>query len=67
MSLDRFSSGLPDQQEEELKIVYCCASCGQPIYSGDEVCRFPDGTITCDDIDCIVNWAGAVKITAGEG
>lgn len=51
MNLDRFSHGLPDTQEKELKAIDECAGCGEDIFEGDDILeRFH--LMIHDDAEC---------------
>jgi hypothetical protein len=65
-NLDRFASGLPDQQEKPNEPIDECAlgSCQQPIYAGQPVWKHG-----CDVYCCLAHLAediGATVISAGE-
>lgn len=59
--LDRFSQGRPDPQEE--RPVAECHICGFELYEGDTYFLKGD-KISCADIDCLGELAGAERRTA---
>ena len=34
-----------------------CDICGEEIWEGDRYYHLPDGTILCDEIECLEEWA----------
>lgn len=42
-----------------------CAQCGEPVLSGDDRYKFPDGEIVHDD--CVLDFIRANYYTRGEG
>mgnify|MGYP000931013944 CR=1 FL=1 len=62
-SLDRFSQGRPDPQEAP--VVAYCDVCHAELYRLDEVYKV-DGGVICADLDCLVDYIGATRMTAGE-
>lgn len=60
--MDRFEQGLPDPQE--MKVVGHCDECGGEIYEGQTVISF--GADRLCNSDCLINYLGAVTISAGE-
>ncbi len=61
VNLDRFSSGLPDPQDE--LPAFECKVCGMEIYKGEDYYDI-DGWPCCNDVECITALAGIRKETA---
>ena len=59
-SLDRFSVGLPDPQEQLPEFLGECQHCLQLIYKGDEHTEY-DGDVFCDD-HCFARHMGAREV-----
>lgn len=59
--LDRFSVGLPDQQEQLPEFLGGCLQCSELIYEGDEYTEF-DGDVFCND-HCFARWMGAKEVS----
>jgi hypothetical protein len=38
-------------------VVGYCEICGYPIYLGDKYYSLPDGSLVCDEIGCLDEWA----------
>ena len=63
MNLDRFSQGLPDPQEAEVKAY--CEGCGGEIYEGEDV-YVVDGVILHAEWDCLYQYIDPGFMTVEE-
>ncbi len=60
VNLDRFSQGLPDPQETEVKAY--CEGCGGEIYQGEDVYDV-DGVILHAEWECLVKYINPDRTT----
>lgn len=63
MNLDRFSQGLPDPQEADVKAY--CTGCGGEIYENEDV-YVVNGEILHKDLECLEQYIDPVIVTVEE-
>lgn len=48
---------VPPPIDDPPRIICTCSICGEVIWEGDRYYRMPEGSILCDEIECLEEWA----------